>query len=195
MSRPTTISDDQILNAARTLFFEHGFGASTAAIAQKAGVSEGTIFKRFPTKVQLFRSAMGLPRLPFENKDLLRPGAMEVHEQLREIALELISFLRALMPRVMMLWAQPNINPMSFLQENEDAPPKIVLKVISTYFESEQRLGRLKSEDPTTLARMFLGSVHNFVFFEIITLEPADEIQTRQFVDDMLSVFWEGIKP
>ncbi len=45
-----------ILEAAETLFAEAGYGeTSTASIARKAGVTEKTLFKHFPTKQLLLR--------------------------------------------------------------------------------------------------------------------------------------------
>jgi AcrR family transcriptional regulator len=194
MPRPATITDKQILDAARTQFFEHGFGVSTATIAQKAGVSEGTIFKRFPTKVQLFQSAMGLPKLPFHELELLKAGHMDLREQLGEIAFELVSFLRALMPRMMMLWAQPNMNPVSLFKGNEDAPPKVVLRTLTAYFEAERQLGRIQCKDPEILARMFMGVAQNFVFFELITAAHRSDEEVGTFVEGMLDVLWDGIE-
>lgn len=48
----------QIIEAAITLFGRHGFkGATTRALAEALGVSEGTIFKHFPTKSDLYAAA------------------------------------------------------------------------------------------------------------------------------------------
>ena len=48
----------QIIETAITLFGRHGFkGATTRALAKAAGVSEGTIFKHFPTKDALYAAA------------------------------------------------------------------------------------------------------------------------------------------
>ena len=59
MARPPSISNQQILDAARAVFLAHGLAkASTVDIARRAGVSEGSIFNRFPTKDDLFRAAM-----------------------------------------------------------------------------------------------------------------------------------------
>ena len=55
MARPQTIHTDTILAAARDEFLAQGFTtATTARIAKRAGVSEGTIFKRF--RASLVRS-------------------------------------------------------------------------------------------------------------------------------------------
>ena len=58
MPRPVSIQDDVILRAAREIFLEKGWDATTSEIAAKAGVSHGIIFKRFKTKQALFQSAM-----------------------------------------------------------------------------------------------------------------------------------------
>jgi len=54
MPRPVSIQDEVILNAARELFLERGLDVATSEIAARAGVSQGTIFKRFRTKQALF---------------------------------------------------------------------------------------------------------------------------------------------
>ena len=38
--RPLSISDDTILDAAKAVFVEEGVGATTAKIAERAGISE-----------------------------------------------------------------------------------------------------------------------------------------------------------
>ena len=42
-----------LLDAAAAVFAEHGLEASTAEIARRAGVGQGTVFRRFPTKDDL----------------------------------------------------------------------------------------------------------------------------------------------
>jgi AcrR family transcriptional regulator len=55
MARSPKITNEEILAAAR-----EGFGASTLAIAKKAGISEASNFKRFTTKQALFLAAIGV---------------------------------------------------------------------------------------------------------------------------------------
>ena len=44
---------ERIIAAAATVFAERGLDAATAEIAQRAGVGEATLFRRFPTKDDL----------------------------------------------------------------------------------------------------------------------------------------------
>jgi AcrR family transcriptional regulator len=48
----------RILQAAETVFAEHGPQASTEEVAQRAGVAIGTVFRHFPTKADLLRALM-----------------------------------------------------------------------------------------------------------------------------------------
>lgn len=68
MARPITISDQQIIDAARALVTEHGMLATSQQIALRARVSEGTLFKRFRTKTQLLQTALGV-----ESHQLIAP--------------------------------------------------------------------------------------------------------------------------
>jgi len=64
MGRVPTIDTQTILDAAREVFMEDGMQGTTAEIARRAGVSEGTVFRRFATKETLFFECMGLPSRP-----------------------------------------------------------------------------------------------------------------------------------
>lgn len=49
------VSRQQLLDAAREIVTEHGYrGASVAAIAGHAGISNGALYRHFPSKVELF---------------------------------------------------------------------------------------------------------------------------------------------
>src|SRR5437773_5345651 len=52
--RPTTVSDDQLLDAARDVFLARGLDATAAEIAARAGISESLVFYRYKTKEALF---------------------------------------------------------------------------------------------------------------------------------------------
>lgn len=51
---------ERIIDAAIELFGEHGYEASTAEIAARAGVGEATLFRRFPTKDDLITAIVAM---------------------------------------------------------------------------------------------------------------------------------------
>ncbi|BBX47652.1 TetR/AcrR family transcriptional regulator [Mycobacterium cookii] len=51
---------ERILRAARQVYDEVGPDAAVEAIAQRAGVGERTLYRRFPTKAELIRAALDL---------------------------------------------------------------------------------------------------------------------------------------
>ena len=59
--RPKKISDEDILEVARQCLMEQGSGVSTQFIADRLGVSQATLFKRFGTKLKLLQAALYLP--------------------------------------------------------------------------------------------------------------------------------------
>lgn len=55
-ARRVARTETELIDAARTLFLEHGYVATTLArIARRAGVAERTVYVRFGTKATLFR--------------------------------------------------------------------------------------------------------------------------------------------
>src|SRR5690606_4651325 len=101
MARPKTIEDETLLESARQTFLELGPGASTHELARRAGVSEGTLFRRFGDKVGLFSAAMALPDIE-ENawfQDMLEragQGSLEAH--LRDLARGFMSHIDEVLP-------------------------------------------------------------------------------------------------
>src|SRR5262245_31058105 len=123
MPRPVTVSTERIIDAARTIFLEKGYQeTTTAAIAQRAGVSEGSLFKRFPGKAQLFCAAMDLPSLDFLDHITALSGKGDARKNLREICLLMLNFIEGLLPKLMMLWSQ---RKMMMMPPPPGAPPLV----------------------------------------------------------------------
>ncbi len=195
MARPKSIPSEQILEAARRLFLKRGHRCPTSVIAREAGVSEGTIFKRFGTKDRLFSSAMGLPEFSALEGLSRSVGIGEVRDTIETLADDLIAYFRLLIPTIMRLQQSPGFNPLVMLKENADAAPHQMLKGITEYFEAEIRAGRLREADPEVVARMLIGSVHNYVFFESIGVHSRMPIAASSYVRALLGVLWSGIAP
>src|SRR5262249_53897563 len=107
MSRPPVITTERILKAARAVFLEKGIQATTAEVARRAGIAEGSIFKHFHSKHELFLAAMepALQDVDFLRKLPQRAGTGDVREQLFAFGTDMIAFLRQMLPLMMMSWS------------------------------------------------------------------------------------------
>lgn len=194
MARTPKITNEQILDAAREIFLQQGFGASTLDIAQKAGISEASIFKRFTTKEELFFASMGIPeKSPLVKELEAISGKGNLKQNLIKLCLQIIEFNRQVVPRLMMLRSRGNAMPE--MKNKRDSRPIRDLKVFTNFLEKEIEQGRLRPSDPQTIAMILLGSLMNFVFLE--QMHPLDDIPTNElmFVEQLVDIVWQGIAP
>jgi len=190
VGRPSTIRDDQILEAARALFLDRGFTASTADIAARAGVSEGTIFKRYSSKAELFMEAMNMGTID----DFVRfleglDGAERFEVALVQVIRRVVDKMRVLLPRMMMLWA--NVSPEQLFRGVAHPPPVRVLRALTGWIEREVARGRARAADPRVLARILLGSSIHFVFFETMGFET--DLDADTFAERLAQTLTLGI--
>ncbi len=194
MARPRTIDDETILHAARSVFLDDGLRASTAQIARAAGVSEGTIFKRFDTKEKLFFRAMGFDAgIDFGHIASGRIGVGEPRDQLVAICMDFTAFFREMVPRMMMLCSHPKWDPRSFFATADDAPPLRAIAAVAAHVRAEQALGRIGPCDPVVVARMVISSMHSFAFFETAGLDAGRLSDERNHAEAVVEHLWQGI--
>lgn len=195
MARTPSITDEEILDAAREVFFELGLSATTAEIAGRAGISEGTIFRRFPTKHDLFIAAMGISPRPAWialAEQLAATGGERLQDDLTRLAHEMLAFFEELIPKMSMIMAT-GLQRGELFDGMRQPPPVRGLKALANYFHREQQRGRLRRCDPEIAARMFLGVLQNFAFFEICGLNDYLPMPRQTFVRGIVDNLLRGI--
>lgn len=171
MARPVSISDDVILAAARDVFLAHGVRGTTAEVAARAGVSEGSVFKRWKTKEALFRAAMQgetVDDVGFIVGLMERVGQGDLREQLIDLGIGTAEFFYKIVPLHMHSFAGRHDETESVFAEGREPPPLVARKRIASYLEAERRAGRIRDVDPDVMSRVFLGSIYNFVALELM---------------------------
>jgi AcrR family transcriptional regulator len=164
MSRPTQYDHDELLQSLRASFLELGPGASTADLARRAGVSEGTLFKRFGNKKRLFAEAMRLPLpedQPWFNELVGRAGTATLADNLAGLCQMFLDHMREVVPVMQMVFAHCGLDPRdlrSVLGEDEPMPLQVRRKV-AEYFAAEIALGRIRPVDARMLANLFMGAL------------------------------------
>jgi len=164
-----TIHNEAILKAARNVFLQHGYQASTARVAQEAGVSEGSIFKHFKSKCELFGAAMRAETRIQEYEDQLMEsaGTGNVRQNLERAARQLLKHLQTVLPRVIMLRSsgEPMLRPQ---QRGTRPPPVQHMRVLAAYFRKEIKLGRIKMTAPEMRAHVLVGGLSHYVTCDLL---------------------------
>jgi AcrR family transcriptional regulator len=188
--RPPVISSERLLEVAREVFLELGIRATTAEVATRAGIAEGTIFHRFKSKEELFRAAM-----QFDPEEILvfierlpSLAGGDLRQTLHDFADQFIRFGRVAVPVMMMSWSNPDAQSCG----DRGARHKRVISAITAFFAAEMQSGRLRVGNPELPARMLLGSLHQFCMSELFArdalgLSPSEF--TSQVVDVLLRAF------
>ena len=191
--RPPKIDSSRLLAVAREVFLERGIRATTLEVAERAGVSEGTLFHRFKSKEGLFREAMQLPeaRIPQLLLDALDVvEGLELSDALTRLGRALLELGRIALPLMMMSWSNPTCGGLDGKDTNSKRFLSFVQR-LAGFFEQEMEAGRLRRTNPELIARVFIGSVHHYCLSRILAPDSAsttipEEIFIRGLVDLVL---------
>jgi AcrR family transcriptional regulator len=202
MARPVTISEEQILEAARRVFTQDGLSATTREIARQAGVSEGSLFNRFPTKEALFAAAVKIPPVPAWVQEMNRLlGQGDLRGNLIQIAQGMIRLLQEWLPLVLLTWGSKSEQASEDAGEEppadaEEEPPAIRdRRRLTDYLTQEMTLGRLRPCNTEAVARMLFGACVNFVMDRLTQKRPLPQEDIDNFVHSLIDALWEGIAP
>jgi AcrR family transcriptional regulator len=196
--RPPVISRERLLEIAREVFLELGIRATTAEVAKRAGVAEGTIFLRFKTKADLFREAMQFdPDLAIAKVEQLpgQAGTGDLRATLLEFAEHFLRVGRVAVPVMMMTWSNPE-HPGCLERAPERATRyQRVIGALRRFFELELQAGRLQVGEPEVLARMLMGSLHHFVMGEAIAGEPVGSFSAPEYAAHVVDCLLRSAGP
>jgi len=145
--------------------------ASTRAIAEAAGVAEGTIYRHFPDKASLFFAAVlesNAPIVAWVATLPARAGRATVEENLVEVAMRLAELGDQIVPLEMAIALDPELSAQRRrLRESlGGAMPPGPPEAIAAYLAAEQRLGRIRPDvDPQEAAVVLLTALLGLAAF------------------------------
>ena len=192
MPRNKTITDEEILAVARSLFLKEGAKASTRTLAKTVGISEAVIFQRFSTKENLFFTAMVPPEAQLEAIFSIQPGEKQVTANLKLISLQIVSYFREVMPIFLSLIGHPSFDMQTFLQRHA-MPGMQIGNRLTEYLTAEAELGRIRRDHVAAAAAILLSHLHNLALSENIgSHQPID---TECTISDAIEALWKGLAP
>lgn len=167
----------RILDAARAEFELHGpRGATTAAIAQRADVTEAQLFRYFSTKAELFREAVFAPlNHHFADYEARRETEFPQDEDLREAAQRYIVELRHMLGdngKLLLALLMARADPA------DGAPPLGEIESLAAYFARgaelmRQRAGGKALVDAKLMVRVSFAAMLGVTLFSEWLFPPG----------------------
>lgn len=198
---PATEKQRRVIEAALDVFVEKGFaGASTAEIAKKAGVAEGTLFKQYKTKKDLLIGVVApllarfvAPTLIKDVRAIFDDEHANVEALLTALYTDRLAFIRA-HQRMMRI----AIQELPFHADVRDQAKGVVLRElwpsVSGAIRRLQAKGEIIDGDPATIMRMFVASLFSYVIVRDV-LAPERAWDDAREIGFMIGVLSRGLKP
>lgn len=189
---------ETILEAARKLFLEVGFGAASMdAIADAAKVSKQTVYNHFGSKEELFaamvRETCDTMTLAFV--EAAKDGNPE--KSLRSIARRFMDMVfdedKLALHRILMAEVSrfPELGR-SFYQSG----PAVIRQFLADYFREQNRRGTLKVDNPQVTAEQFISMVTSCRLRSELGVEPIPNAETReQYISNAVSLIMRACAP
>ncbi len=193
MGRTRTIDDEQLLQYAREVFLKDGAFGSTKEIARRAGVSEATLFKRYPTKAALFLAAMVPEPVDIESIIHLFSKKTEPRRVLTEIGLRILAYFRTIIPVVMHLITNPSISMADVNAHLRGKPVVDLSEALAAHMKDATSCGVIKVDNPMATAGLFVAAIHSLAAFELMEVHGGKKMDhlVKPFVDAL----WSGMAP
>ncbi|AWN16277.1 Transcriptional regulator, TetR family [Salinisphaera sp. LB1] len=185
---------EQVLDAARRLFVERGFGATNMdALAAAAGVSKATIYAHYDSKEALFaatarRECRRLVVRMAIGEDLVEHRALDT--ALTHIGR---AFLDALMsPEIVGLLRMVIAESTRFPELGQiyyDSAPGQTLTSVTCYLERARREGLLIDCDTRRAAEQFLSLLRGDLHLRILLGHPPPRAERDPAIDEAVATF------
>lgn len=193
MGRHKIVADEQLLRHAREVFLKGGAFGSTKEIARRAGISEATLFQRYPTKAALFLAAMVPPDVDVEGIVHAPTKRTDPEGALTEIGRRMLAYFRSLIPTVMHLMTHPSIRMADVTAHFQRTPEDALARALATYLRDAQARGKVKVRDPMAAAGLLISAIHSLALFELMEMHGGQDMEHA--VEPFVKALWGGLDP
>ena len=162
MARPRSVTDQEIIDAARRCFTEHGPSASLSAIGEQVGVTAAAILKRMGSKEALLKASLTsgdwAPPWLLE----LRSGPVEgpMKRQLVVTLDRAFTMLEQFLPSIVAI----KLSGVEFLHDDKPAPPDIFRAELAAWIRRAGARDGFEAPSPEAASLLLVGAVQSAAF-------------------------------
>ncbi|WP_242296522.1 MULTISPECIES: TetR/AcrR family transcriptional regulator [unclassified Bacillus cereus group] len=181
---------EKVMEAATLLFGEKGYTATTIReVAEKAGVSELTIFRNFKNKENLFRESIILRTTPVALlEEIEEQFTGDLQKDLTKVA---ETYIQTNLPKLNYIWA-------ALIESRQNSEMKTLLHELNSHLVNHlekylKQLGEAGHISPCNyrlIASMFYGQLFLYIMNVSITEE---KIQLEEYIETCVNLFMNGI--
>jgi len=170
---------EQILESARKIFIEKGFnGSTTLEIAQRAEISEVTLFRYFSSKQEIFIKSIEPVLIETLRKAINISNDLTPVERLKYILTDRIKFISDNRDLIKLVLMESNI-------QNNLISINIIGQITSILEGTIEKMF-LKNIDKSFILRLLMGNILSFLFMPI-----TDDESIASFVDQIITRVFE----
>jgi AcrR family transcriptional regulator len=153
---PRPSQRDAIMSAALACFARDGYDATRIRdISQAAGVSDGALYRHFPSKEVLGRE-LHMQAISILTEELAAREQIEIPSSaLREIAFRVLELYRERPDAFVFALVQAPPSAVESMPDDSDLPVDVLARIIGR----GQASGNVRAGDPRVLAASFLGCI------------------------------------
>ncbi|MCI1893174.1 MAG: TetR/AcrR family transcriptional regulator [Lactobacillus sp.] len=189
-----------VLRASLDLFATQGFDrTSTRDIAQAAGVSEGTVYKRFKTKDAILQALLA----PFVDEIIPQIAGEFVDNTMTKVPAEFETLLHTILLdrfhyvmdnyRVVKIIASEVLQRPDLARQVTDRVRQLFVERFFPVIEHYQRAGQLVTWPPLQVISMIAGTMLSQGVMIFITNQPHPDVATM--VDQCVQFLMKGLSP
>ena len=203
-AEPPATKAEQVTRAARRLFLERGYGAtSMEAVAREAGVSKATLYAHFAGKAELFSAIVAAECHRFvPTVDESEVDRLPVRDALKRIGLRFLDLL--ISPPALAAYRVVVAETPRFPELGRDfyeSGPATTLRVLAGYLERATARGELAVTDPYTGAALLVGMIRSHLQLRSLlgvaeeVAEEVNEAERDRHVSAAVDLFLGGYLP
>ncbi|MEI7608451.1 MAG: TetR/AcrR family transcriptional regulator [Rhodospirillaceae bacterium] len=186
-----------VVQAARRLFMERGYGATSMdAVALEAGVSKATLYAHFASKAELFSAIVAAECHRFvPTLDESEVDHLPVREALTRIGRRFLDLL--ISPPALSAYRVVIAEALRFPELGRafyDAGPATTLSVLAGYLDRATRRGDLAVKDPVTAASLLVGMFRSHLQLRILlgVVDGVGDAERDHHVRAAVDLFLDG---